>query len=286
MRPIVILRNEDTGDYVDMTRSTMCRLTQLEGTGEPDATVSSTKYAGADGSYIGAAYIEKRNIVMNFNFLLPWIERNRLRMYEIIQTRKSIRVYYKTHRVNVYTDGIVESFEVDNFKDDTTTGQISIICADPFWYSNATHTATATSSVDAFHFPFAIDETGVPFSSWSDNGKITITNSGISTGMTITMRFSSAVVNPFIHSDTTGQSITITRTFSEGEVMTITTQSMNKNASVTLSNGAVNSVIDSFSDSSTFLQLVHGDNEFSVGAESGGGYINTSISWQDTYLGV
>lgn len=290
MRPNVILRNETTKDFIDMTKGLECRLTSLEGIGEPDATVSTSVLANYDGSYVGAAYIEKRNIVMGFSFIPQYIERHRLRMYDVIQTRKPIRVYYRTKNVNVYSDGIVESFTVDNFKESTTTGQISIICSDPFWYSNATHIAKQDSVVDMFYFPFAIDEAGVPLSAYRKGSVVTITNKSVETGAIFVLTFSGSAVNPYIHDDVTGESLEIVGNYEDGDVITIDTRQMHK--SIMLKRGSTadeRSLIASMTTTSTWLQLHKGENSFTIDANdniSGGDNMSVEIRWQDRYLGV
>lgn len=285
MRPIVILRNETTGDFVDFTRGTQVRLTQLDGTGEPAASVSTSKYAGMDGSYLGAAYIEKRNIVLDFDFLPVDIERSRLKLYDVIQTRRPIRVYYATKRVNTYCDGIVESFQVDNFKDSKTTGQISVICPSPFWQSNATHKASAGSYEDMFHFPFAIDEKGVPLSAVRNSKSISIDTDGEATGLTVILTFSGTVMNPYIHNELTGEILKINSGFSEKSTVTITTGAGNKKVyHATAGDPKQSSILSTFSGS--WLQIQKGHNEFTVGADFGQGFLDASFYWQDQYIGV
>lgn len=286
MRPIILLRDESTGKYIDVTRGNLCRLTQLEGTGEPDAAISTSKFAGTDGSYINSAYIEKRNLVFEMKFFSPQVEKARLAMYDVIQTRRNIRVYYATKNVNVYADGIVETFQVDNFKDEETTGQISVICSDPFWHSNATHRATANSIVDMFHFPFAIDEAGVPFSAWSETSTVEVSTAGEEAGLTIILRFSGTIKNPYIHCEETGELMTVNGTFAAGDTLTITTGKMDKKIQVRHSDTTKESKLSDLKDGSTWLLLQKGTRHYTAGAESGGGNMDLIIEWQDLYLGV
>lgn len=279
---------------LDTTEGTIFRLTSLEGTGEPDASISLSRLANTDGSYVGGAFIEKRNIVMECDFL-PQIERHRLMAYEIVQVRKPITVFYRTKQVDVYTEGYVESFSVSNFKESKTTGQISIICADPFWYSNATHTANASNVWDAFYFPWAINVSesakrmnaeGVPLSVYSENQSVVIKNSGIETGFIIQMRFSADVKEPYIHDDTTGEVLRIDHSFTEGDVLTINTNVGSKSIIYRDKNANTANYLRYFKSGSTWLQLKQGENTFTAGAAENAGGMTVSFTWQDKYLGV
>lgn len=294
MRPKIYLYNKERDSLLDTTEGTILRLTSLEGTGEPDASISSSRLANADGSYVSGAFVEKRNIVMECEFL-PQIEHHRLMAYEIIQTRKPITVFYRTSRVDVYTEGYVESFSVDNFKESKTTGQISILCADPFWYSNAVHTANVSNVQDAFYFPWAIkvsdtakrmNAEGVPFSIYTDEQIVRLTNAGIEAGVLIRIRFIDDVVNPYIHDDTTGELLKIEHSFTDGDILTINTNIGSKAITYRDKDNRTANYLHYFKSGSTWLQLRHGENRFTVGADTGATGMIVSFTWQDKYLGV
>ncbi len=62
----LILENEN-GDRVDMTTTANQYMTsKVEGLNPPAGTISTSSYAEMNGSYLNNAFIEKRNIVINF----------------------------------------------------------------------------------------------------------------------------------------------------------------------------------------------------------------------------
>ena len=62
----LILENAN-GDQVDMTATSNRYMTsRVEGLNPPPGTVSTSSYAGMDGSYLNNAFIEKRNVVISF----------------------------------------------------------------------------------------------------------------------------------------------------------------------------------------------------------------------------
>ena len=62
----LILENSN-GDRIDMTTTANQYMTsQIEGLSPPPGTISTSGYAGMDGSYLNNAFIEKRNVVIHF----------------------------------------------------------------------------------------------------------------------------------------------------------------------------------------------------------------------------
>ena len=62
----LILENAN-GDRVDMTTTANQYMTaKVEGLNPPPGTISTSSYAGMDGSYLNNAFIEKRYVVISF----------------------------------------------------------------------------------------------------------------------------------------------------------------------------------------------------------------------------
>ena len=130
----LILENAN-GDRVDMTATANQYMTsKVEGLNPPPGTVSTSSYAGMDGSYLNNAFIEKRNVVISFEMRGIGVEVRRHQLYKVVKPSRYIKIYYATAGVDVFAEGYVESCEVQNFEM-LTTGQISILCPDIYWYS-------------------------------------------------------------------------------------------------------------------------------------------------------
>lgn len=66
----LILENAN-GDQVDMTATANRYMTsRVEGLNPPPGTISTSSYAGMDGSYLNNAFIEKRNVVIHFDLYI------------------------------------------------------------------------------------------------------------------------------------------------------------------------------------------------------------------------
>ena len=139
----LILENAG-GDQIDMTTTANQYMTsKIEGLSPPPGTISTSSYAGMDGSYLNNAFIEKRNVVIHFEMRGVGVEARRHHLYKVVKPSRYIKVYYKTAGIDVFTEGYVETCEVSNFEQ-LVTGQISILCPDitgtprnPSWHITA-----------------------------------------------------------------------------------------------------------------------------------------------------
>ena len=101
----LILENE-SGDKIDMTTTAnRYMITSIEGLNPPAGTVSTSTYAGMNGSYLNNASIEKRNLVISFAMRGTHIETRRHDLYRVVKPSRYIKVYYKTSGIDVYTEG-------------------------------------------------------------------------------------------------------------------------------------------------------------------------------------
>ena len=158
----LILENS-TRDRIDMTATANQYMTsKIEGLSPPPGTISTSSYAGMDGSYLNNAFIEKRNVVISFEMRGVGIEARRHQLYKVVKPSRYIKIYYATAGIDVFAEGYVESCEVQNFEM-LTTGQISILCPDIYWYSTTSVMAYYSQITGAFTFPFPTDGNPEPF---------------------------------------------------------------------------------------------------------------------------
>ena len=156
----LILENA-AGDKIDMTATANQYMTsKIEGLSPPPGTISTSSYAGMDGSYLNNAFIEKRNVVISFEMRGVGVEARRHQLYKVVKPSRYIKVYYRTAGIDVFTEGYVETCEVSNFEQ-LVTGQISILCLRT--YHKDTPAAKSCSffycierRFDIFHLPIKI----------------------------------------------------------------------------------------------------------------------------------
>lgn len=279
----LILKNEYDEKLDFSTTANKYMTSKIEGLNPPAGTISTSTYAGMDGSYLNNAFIEKRNIVISFEMRGFDIEKRRHQIYKVAKTSRYIKVYYKTANIDVYTEGYVETCEVNNFEQ-FTSGQISIICPDIYWYSTDTQIAEYSQVFGSFHFIFPDNDEPFPIGVYNTQNTMTIQNDGDETGFTLEISGGPAK-NPTIHNISTGEYMQISGDIEQGDIIRITTKTGNK--TITLErNGVVTNIINRLVSGSAWLNLHEGENKFTLSATSGLQNLKVRLVHRNAYLGV
>ena len=278
------LENE-AGQQIDLSKTANeFMFSKIEGLNPPAGTISTSTYAGMDGSYLNNAFIEKRNVVISFQMRGIDIEKRRHLLYRVVKPSRYIKVYYKTTGIDVYTEGYVETCEVSNF-DALTSGQISIICPDPYWYSTSAVYAYHSQITGAFHFPFPESDAPFPLGVYSTSDNIVIHNDGDETGFTIRLEAFDDVLTPTIYNADTGEYLQIKGELLKGDVITITTKTGNKTVTLTR-NGVDSNIINRLVSGSAWLSLREGKNVFTVRAAKGVKNLKITLMHRNAFMGV
>lgn len=136
-------------------------IKSVTGLGPSKANINTTEIATNDGSYYNSARIAQRNIVFNLVFMMTEsgedIETVRQKTYRYFPLKKEVMIAIETDNRVLTTVGYTESNEPDIFSS-SEGAQISIVCPDPFFYSNRI-SKTTFYGVDAlFEFPFSNED--------------------------------------------------------------------------------------------------------------------------------
>lgn len=284
----LILENE-TGQQIEFSKTAnQFILSKIEGLNPPESTISTSSYAGMDGSYLNNAFIEKRNIVIFFEMRGYGIEKRRHELYRVVKTSRYIKIYYRTSNIDVYTEGYVETCEVSNFEE-LTNGQISIICPDPYWYSSSKTVASYSQIIGGFSFPFPKSDKPFIIGQYNSQNLMTVFNSGDEIGCKIVIEGKSesavSAINPAIYNAATDEYMQIQGEVLNGDIITITTKTGNK--TVTLEReGVKTNIINRLISGSTWLSLREGENDFYLRASEGLTNLKVKIIHINAYLGV
>lgn len=281
----LILENEN-GDRVDMTTTANQYMpSKIEGLNPPPGTISTSSYAGMDGSYLNNAFIEKRNVVIHFEMRGINIEKKRHQLYKVVKPSRYIKVYYSTANIDVFAEGYVETCEVNNFET-LTTGQISILCPDIYWYSTESVMAYYSQITGAFTFPFPTESNPQPFvlGKYNTQNMMEIINDGDETGFTLEIEALADARSPTLYNADTDEYLQITGDIVVGDIITVTTKTGNK--TVTLDRGGVKTnIINRLVSGSTWLTLREGKNRFYLRG-TGLNNLKVKIIHTNAYLGV
>lgn len=284
MKFSLILENS-TGEQIDMTTTAnRYMVSEIDGLYPPNGTISTSTYAGMDGSYLNNAFIEKRNIVITFQMRGVNIENRRHTLYRVVKPSRYIKILYKTANIDVYAEGYVESCTVNNFGG-KVSGQISIICPDPYFYSTSPIHAYYSQIAGAFVFPFPQSDEPFPLGVYSTTDNITLINSGDETGFIIQIEALDVARTPTIYNADTGEYLQIKGDLEKGDVITITTKTGNKTVTLTR-NGVDSNIINRLVAGSTWLTLSQGVNHFHVTAVRNVKNIRVTLIHTNSYLGV
>ncbi len=255
------------------------QIVSIIGLSPPPAQINLTPLAGMDGGTFNTSKIQTRNIVITLR-IRGDAEKNRLTLYRFFKTKELCRFYFQNESRSVYTDGYVETSEVNLFGLGQTM-QISVICPNPFFQSEDVSETEITESIPLFSFPFAINEgEPVPFSSLSDDGTLVTNLSEAETGAVFTINFTNAVSVVEIMNAGTGEKLTLRYSFRTGDTVTVDTHRGRKSVTL-LRLGAARNLFSALDISSAFLQLDAGPNFFSYSAD--GVEYNPAVSVTLTY---
>lgn len=112
-------------------------IESITGLGPAKATLNRTNLATTDGSKFNSSKLEERNIVMKVKFVeAKTIEDVRLLTYRYFPIKRQIIFSIETDHRDARAIGYIESNEPDIFSPNETAS-ISILCPDPYFYSNA-----------------------------------------------------------------------------------------------------------------------------------------------------
>ena len=88
----LILENQ-IGDQINMTATANQYMTsEIEGLSPPAGTISTSGYAGMDGSYLNNAFIEKRNVVISFEMRGVGVKSRRHQLYKVVKPSRYIKI--------------------------------------------------------------------------------------------------------------------------------------------------------------------------------------------------
>lgn len=283
-----LARPEDSGFIVK----------KIDGLGPSKANIHTTEMATNDGSLYNSARVNSRNIVLSLKLMFhPTVEDTRQESYKYFPIKKRVILSIETDNRICETYGYVESNEPDIFSKDEST-QISIICPDPYFYSEHANTTIFYGVEPLFEFPFSnesLTEPLIEFGEIKNETEQTIYYSGdAETGIMIYIHAIGDVSNITIYNTGTRevmridtnklQKLTGTGMVAGDEIIICTVKG---EKSVTLlRNGLYTNILNCLDKDADWFQLSKGDNIFAFVAEEGTSNLQFRIENKIVYEGV
>lgn len=274
----------DRGDILSLTNNPNYIVYKIEGLTPPQATINSSVNTTTDGSSINSARLESRNIVI-YTTIEGDAEANRINLYKYFPVKRTVTLYFKNGKRNVYIEGTVEVIECDPFAN-KQVAQISIICPKPY-FKDVNNLVTNFSDVSSlFEFPFSIDNNGQEFSAITTNIRKSIINNGDEdTGVIIELFAKGLVIRPIIYDVLNRTHMKLNLALNASDKVIINTNVGEKSIKI-LKAGKEQNGIGCMSMDSTWFKLRAGDNVFSYDCESGNSNLQLTFTTAVLYSGV
>ena len=242
------------GKQLHFGAGTPYTITEFEGLNPPKATINTNTTATLDGGVFNSSKLEMRS--MNIAFAIEEdAEKNRLAIYQVIQPKYPIRLYFNSEYLDVFIDGYVENLDISYFaKKQIAT--VDILCPRPFFNSAQEIVNRLSAVIPRFHFPFASEAAGeLVIGEIDPVTSVVVENAGsVETGLTFELYAKNTISNPKIIDYLNARYMEITTTMQPGDLITITTGEGNKTVKL-LRSGVTTNIFNLFSRNSTWLQL-------------------------------
>lgn len=273
------------GERLTLTQFLSAYTVTYSGFGPVSASVSTSPMGMSDGNRINSARRGGRNAVLYVR-IRGNVEENRIRLYRYFSPGHMVKLYYRNGSRDVYTEGMVEAFNDDQFTAIQTV-QISILCESPYWVGTQEIVQDISNVVNSFSFPFALPAAGMPFSAIMSHDYVNMYNSGDEpSGFTVTIFAREDVTAPVIYNAITNDALRVTGVLKKGHTMTISTNVGSKRITITDPAGVVTNAMHRKPASSTWLQLAAGDNYIAYSADAGAESMLVTLRHRDLFVGV
>ena len=273
-------RNEE----LELTHNSAYSIVSTDGFDPPDAVINTITGAGMDGSIYNSSRLEHRTITLTIAINSPALQ-NRHNLYKFFAPKSLVKLTYETEAREQYTEGYVQTSPVDLYAQKEVV-QITVICPNPYLMSPQREVVNFSYIENLFTFPFSIDSEGVAFSNLVRVHETIVTNHGeLPVGAVFRLVSHGSVTNPKIFYADTGESMEFDLTMEDGDILTVSTERGNKYARL-MHEGVYSNCIGKLTEDSTFFELMAGDCAIVIDATSGAVNIETTVSFEEHYVGV
>ena len=273
-------------------------IQEISGLGPVKADINVSELSNIDGSIYNSARLSSRNIVFNLALLeSPTIEDTRQRSYKYFPIKKRVRLLIETTNRTAEIFGYVESNEPIIFSKQETT-QISIVCPNPYFYSEGKKITSFTGFEKVFSFPFSnesLSDKLLIMGNIIKNQTQTILYEGDSEiGFNIEIHSVGTAEHVMIYNVNTLENMKIDtdklialtgQPIIMGDSIFISTIKGDKSIQL-LREGVYYNIINCLDRDATWMFLRKGDNVFAFDAEEGGANLYFRIINQVIYQGI
>ena len=273
------------GESIQFGRSAPYVLASIKGVGGSDTSKQTTKAPYQDGETLKKILMGPRIIELEGTILGA----TRAAMYEKRQEMMRILNPKLGPGVLTYTNDhtckeISATPETAPVPSDifviSNRFSISFYCHLPFWMDPGYESVVLRYMMGGLTFPMIL-----PTAFSERSYKRVMTNSGdVETPFEI--EFYGPAINPTVKNNSTGEVIIVKRTLKEGETLLISTEFGKKRVEVLRPDGSRENVFNWIDLSSSFFQLLTGDNELEYTSNNDSYISSVLIKYRNRYVGV
>lgn len=273
------------GDKLELTHQKNYSILSIDGLNPVNANIITSKIAGFDGAKFQSSTADLRNMTINL-VINRDVETSRIELYKFFRPKKSIRIYYKNGKRDVYIDGYCEDMTIDYFANPQSV-QIVLVFPKPFFKDVQEIIDEMNLIIDDFEFEFSCEEGETfTFGHYEEVTLLNVQNNGeIENGLRIDIEFSGNVSHPKIFNYDTGEYYGITMDFQSGDRVIINTRQGEKSLRLIRNAQEIN-IFNYIERGSIWFTLLMGDNQFTYEAVSGVDYMTVKFIHVNEYEGV
>lgn len=263
----MIFENKN-GKQLNFGAGTPFTIKEFTGLNPPKATINTNETALIDGGRFNSSKLQMRS--MNIAFAIETDAAvNRLKVYEVVQSKMPLRVYYKSETLDIFIDGYVDDVDFSYFSMKNIC-TVSVLCPFPYFKAAQEAINELYAIIPMFHFPFhGTAQKDIVFGVIDVYTDETVVNRGaVETGLTFELYAKNSIKNPKVIDYQTAEFFQIDIQMQEGDLITVNT--MQGNRTVKLLRHAVETNIFNLMDkNSTWLQLGMNNSTFVYEVDEG-----------------
>lgn len=147
--------NESIKIELENPYSSGLNIKNIAGIGGNQGNVNIVNNATGDGGVFNSSRVNARNITFDMEFIFETsIEEVRHRTYKYFPVKKKVKLIFETDIRTLEIEGHVESNEINIFSQNQAS-TISILCTNPYFYSQEVNNTIFSGVEAAFEFPFS-----------------------------------------------------------------------------------------------------------------------------------
>lgn len=282
----VILEDENKNTLEFGGLNPAYKITNMTGLSPAKAAINTNAAAFMDGETFNSSKVGMRTINIAFTIEEP-VEKNRLKIYRVLRTKKYVKFKYKTSQIDIFAEGYIESLNIGHF-DKKQKATLVIICPESYFKKAQEQVDEMSSVQDEFHFPFynEIDHNDIVFGQITDTEQAIVNNGGIETGLIIELYARDTITNPKVFDYQTGKFIGLNYTMQPADMITINTIKGQKSIKLWRA-GVETNIFNYLMKDSTWLQLAPDGSIYVFTVDSGlSANLYVDIKHYDLYEGV